>query len=135
MRPVFMFCAEGVVIDHRTNNVSAYSILEDVSSVGFPFLMGRFYAICMINREASDDVRTEANFEIKLENNVIFTVNTEIDFQDKPKTRTILEVQGLVIPGPGLLKVSLLRTGAAISSYEFLISQINQTAIATATNQ
>ena len=133
MKSVYMLCAEGVVVDRRTNNVSIFNMMEEINSVGFPLLINKLYAVCLINREANDEDTTEANFEFKLDNKVLLNANTSINFQNRQKTRSVLEVSGLVIPVPGTLKVSLLKDGDVISFNEIVINKIDKTSTVAAT--
>jgi len=133
MKSVYMLCAEGVVVDRRTNNVSIFNMMEEINSMGFPLLINKLYAVCLINREANDEDTTEANFEFKLDNKVLLNANTSINFQNRQKTRAVLEVSGLVIPVPGILKVSLLKDGDVISFNEIVINKIDKTSTVAAT--
>jgi len=133
MKAVYMLCADGVVVDRRTNNVSLFNMMEEINSVGFPLLISKLYAVCLINREANDDDITEAVFEFKLDNQMLLKTNTNINFQHKQKTRAVLEVSGLVIPVPGTLKISLLKDEDVISRNEIVINKIDQTSKAATT--
>jgi len=108
-------------------------MMEEINSVGFPLLINKLYAVCLINREANDEDTTEANFEFKLDNKVLLNANTSINFQNRQKTRSVLEVSGLVIPVPGTLKVSLLKDGDVISFNEIVINKIDKTSTVAAT--
>ena len=133
MKSVYMLCAEGVVVDRRTNNVSIFNIMEEINSVGFPLLINKLYAVSLINREANDEDTTEAHFEFKLDDKVLLNANTSINFQNRQKTRSVLEVSGLVIPVPGTLKVSLLKDEEVISCNEIAINKIDKTSTVAAT--
>ena len=133
MKSVYMLCAEGVVVDRRTNNVSIFNMMEEINSVGFPLLINKLYAVCLINREANDEDTTEAHFEFKLDDKVLLNANTSINFQNRQKTRSVLEVSGLVIPVPGTLKVSLLKDEEVISCNEIAINKIDKTSTVAAT--
>ena len=133
MKSVYMLCAEGVVVDRRTNNVSIFNIMEEINSVGFPLLINKLYAVSLINREANDEDTTEAHFEFKLDDKVLLNANTSINFQNRQKTRAVLEVSGLVIPVPGTLKISLLKDGEVISCNEIVINKIDKTSTVAAT--
>ena len=133
MKSVYMLCADGIVIDRRTNNVSLFNVMEELNSVGFPLLINKLYAICLMNREAHDEDTTEARFEFKLDNKVLLKANTNINFQQKHRTRVVLEVSGLILPVPGTLKVSLLREGEVIAFNEIEINKIEKTSTVSKT--
>ena len=133
MKPLYMLCADGIVIDRRTNNVSLFNVVEEINSVGFPLLVNKLYAICLIHREIHDEDMTDAHFEFKLENKVLLRANTNITFQQKQRTRVVLEVSGLVIPVPGTLKVSLLRDREVIACNEIEVHKIDKTSTVSKT--
>jgi len=126
MKSIYMLCADGLVIDRRTNHISLFNIIEEVNSVGFPLLINKLFAICLIHREVNDEDATEGYFEFKLDKNVILKTNTAINFQSKQKTRVVLEVSGLIIPVAGTLKVSLVKDGEAIACSEIAINKIDK---------
>jgi hypothetical protein len=43
IKPILTLCAEGVVIDRETNNVSVFNILEQLSSPGFPLFIQKLF--------------------------------------------------------------------------------------------
>ncbi|HNY50593.1 MAG TPA: hypothetical protein PLV50_01385 [Smithella sp.] len=133
MKSIYLLCADGIVIDRRTNNVSLFNVVEEINSVGFPLLINKLYAICLMNREVHDEDMTDAHFEFKLDNKVLLKANTSINFQQKQRTRVVLEVSGLVIPVPGTLKVSLLRDGEVIACNEIEIHKIDKTSTVSKT--
>lgn len=133
MKSVYMLCADGIVIDRRTNNVSLFNVVEEINSVGFPLLINKLYAICLMNREVHDEDMTDAHFEFKLDNKVLLKAKTNINFQQKHRTRVVLEVSGLILPVPGTLKVSLLREGEVIACNEIEINKIDKTSTVSKT--
>jgi len=133
MKSVYMLCADGIVIDRRTNNVSVFNIIEEINSIGFPLLINKLYTICLMNREANDDEITEAQFELKLDNKMLLKTNTSINFQHRQKTRAMLEVSGLVIPVPGTLKINLHKDGEVFAFTEIVINKIEKAPPASTT--
>jgi hypothetical protein len=48
----------------------------------------------------------------------------KVDFQTRPVTRAIAHVQGLSIPGPGVLKVSFKVQGVEVGAWHINVRQL-----------
>lgn len=118
------FCcvaAKGVIRDTETNNISVFSILEQIGPAGFPFVI-QDLALLALWRRSNDDP-PEFDVEIILQNNSIdlHRGRLHVDFGPNPVNRSIITFQGVIVAEPGTLRFSLTEAGVERASYQILI--------------
>ncbi len=105
---ILMLCGEGVVRDADTNNVSVFNIFDQVSSQNFPFLIHKVSVFNVLSKDSEDE--DEADFFIKFfsNKNELMKLPVRIKFGRENKTRSIFQINGLVVPEPGEFEIQLL---------------------------
>ena len=114
---------ESLIQDVSTNRVSAININEDLATDRFPRAYPRLVCLFMLKRDTSDPAQVEVRVEFLHEDVELQGVPIRVDFGDKLRNRTIVKVDGLVIPGPGLLRVRLVKEGEELGHYDIAVSQ------------
>jgi hypothetical protein len=103
IRPKLCFAAEGVVRDVDLNTISAYNIMEGFVAVSYPLLMQRAVFFVLWEREANDPQQANGRFRFLLDNDELIASELRIDFQNNPRTRSVVRINGMVVPQAGLL--------------------------------
>ena len=67
----------------------------------------RLFCLFTLTRDSTDLERPDGGITITLGGRELATSPANIDFQTELRTTTIVSLQGLVIPGPGILRASL----------------------------
>jgi len=119
----FAMCADSVIIDRGTNQISVINIIEQLQSHGFPLAILKFVAVFYLTRENNDNPTPDVLLRVDAEN----TTNTfplDLNFGEKLKNRVVSTLEGVVMPGPGTLRVSLLIDGNSVGHWEFEVSLI-----------
>jgi hypothetical protein len=98
------FAAETVLRDGETNNVSAINLLEGLAAAGVPFFMQRISFFALWQRAAEDESQLRGRFIVALNETNLLEQEVPMDFGTELRTRSILHVVGLVVPGPGTLR-------------------------------
>lgn len=121
-----MLCAENVIRDAETNKISVFNIFEKIASPGFPLFIQKLLVFNRIER-AKDDPR-QIDCELKIMNNDIELLKKplRVDFQDRMRNRTIVDISGLTVPNPGILKVILSYAERDLNSYEIIVNRIGE---------
>lgn len=121
-----LLCADGIVRDAESNNISIFNIIEELSSRGFPTFRPNFSCFSSLERATEDS--QEYDLQLKVFNNSVelATINAHVNFQDKMRNRLIIGIQGLVIPDPGILKIILYDGERALNSYAITVKHIGQ---------
>jgi len=122
-----LFFAENVIRDEVTNNISLINLIEEVNASGFPVYLAKV-AILAIFERSSHVVEGAKELNLKLHINRTELANTtlRIDFKDKKRNRTIISVNGLAIPHPGVLKAQIYYNNKRISSYTIEVKKIGE---------
>jgi len=108
IRAKICFAAVAVVQDTTTNSVSAFNILEGVTAVGMPFFMQSLAFFVLWEREANDPPRALGTLTINInEQQLIAQGGITVDFGAGLRHRTVVNVNGLIVPRPGLLRFRL----------------------------
>ncbi|MEW6379010.1 MAG: hypothetical protein AB1611_05320 [bacterium] len=128
MKCIISFCAEAVIIDSRTNNVSAFNLLEELHSPSFPVFIPRILFFALLERDDSDLNRYDLTLKVNNNEQLLLEVPTSADFQDPNKTRNrlIIEIGGLAIPSAGELGFTLIHAEQTVCSYSVKVMQIGK---------
>ncbi len=123
MKSIICFCSEGLVMDKKTNNISAFNILEKISSHGFPLFFQKIFFFARLDRKESEPPKK--TFDLKVFNNSeeLLTSKVSVNFNDKLITRQIVEILGIAIKQPGELKFNLFDGEKEFCSYSINIEQ------------
>jgi hypothetical protein len=100
-------CCDTCLVDGRTNSISFISLIDEVSSLSFPIALARLTVVTIATRSPSDENIIPASCRLKLGETQVASFNFAFEFQDKPRTRSIGELFGVPITGPGNLRVSI----------------------------
>ena len=119
-----ILCADHVIVDEQTKNISAVNILEEISAIKFPFAYPKISAINWIKREADDPRKTDIKLIIKNNDNLIFDADYSIDFGESMMNRFIYNLVGIKIKLAGTLNFNYEHDGNPLGFYEIKINKI-----------
>jgi hypothetical protein len=126
-----MLCADRVIRDTETHNISVINIFEEMTPEGLPLLVPRITVFALLHRNKDEDPsQIKCRFRIEVGNNKLGEHEMSIDFQDKTRNRAVLTINGLLIPTSGVLLVSLLLEERLLNQCSFAVNtprQINVT--------
>jgi hypothetical protein len=114
-------CSREVVRDAATNNISVFSIFEALSAAGFPLLLNPFSALFVLEREHGDATEVPARFQLLLGDTELLTAPTQINFEDRMRTRQMVRLNGLVITAPGVVHAKLWVGEHLQAEYSFVV--------------
>jgi len=117
IRPKLLLCAEGVAIDQKSNNASAFNILEQLNFVSLPVVFPKIVILSILERDKGDPEKWRGKLRINLAGSDIVDQPLEHNFQGKPRSRSILTIGGLPITQPGTMEISLCENGNKIILY------------------
>ena len=117
--------SEGVSVDQLTNQLSLFSVLEEVRSPDFPFVLPSAAAVSLWMKEAGDNDR---DFQCMLR--VTLTDGSRREFTSNfrfraRRHRVILKIQGLPLNEPGMLRFEVLLNAEYVASHEVDVLRIN----------
>ena len=118
-----MLCADRVIRDAETNSISVINILEEITPEGLPLIIPRVTIFALLHRNKEEDPSLiKCTFRIGVGDNTLLEGELNVDFQDKERNRTIINIGGLVISTSGMLEVSLFLEERLLSQFKFMIN-------------
>lgn len=126
MHCIISFAAEGIIRDVKTNNISAFNILERIASPGFPLFIQRMFFFSLIEKD--DEVENRSDLMLLINNNQqpLAEIPIPLDFQDKSRIRQIVEIGSLPIPAPGKLTYHLMQKDKQLCEYSVVIELVGK---------
>lgn len=118
IRPKICFAALAVIRDAETNTVSAFNILEGLIALGFPFFLQSLRLFVLWQREPGDPARVDGTFRVRIEEQELATAPMNADFQGGLLNRTVIKLDGLIIPRAGSLHMVCELTTGARAEYQ-----------------
>jgi hypothetical protein len=108
MHAIQILCADNVSVDARTNTVSVFNILEEMTPEVLPAILPRVIFFALLEKDEGDVDNNVVT--VKVANNATQLVDNQasISFQGKRRARIITTVGNLLISSPGKLDFSLL---------------------------
>lgn len=127
MKSILTICSEGIALDRRSNNITVYNILEEIHSIGFPLVIQRLFFYSWIIREDKDSEEIHnLHFEVSIDGEKIFTQGIRINFNKKPRSRTIIEIGGLAIHKIGNLCFKLSYKSKKLGEYCVIVKAVDK---------
>jgi hypothetical protein len=130
MKLSMILCCEISLLDARTNTVSCINLLEEINSPQFPVLMPQFSVVALFDREEGDDENDECEVIIKIGGQELVRAPIGIAFQSGRRHRSLVNLQGFVVPLPGQLLVSISKQSSELGIWEIPVIQQPRTDIA-----
>jgi len=121
-----LLCADSNSLDSRSNTISAFHILEDFNAASFPVALPRVTVVAMVDREETDPSDIELQLRVYLGDKELFAGPFALNFAQRLSARALIEMQGIVVPNPGVLSFVLLNADQIFGSWAIRVSQIGQ---------
>lgn len=117
--------AEGVIRDVQTNSISIYNILEGLTAQGFPLFIQKITFFTLWEKEQNDPEQYNTTFTIELDEEPLMSQSIDIDFQGRLRNRSMVSINGLVVPKPGNLLFSMKLVDGPEAKYEVLVHAVD----------
>jgi hypothetical protein len=126
MRVRLFTACETSILDQRSNGLSLITIIDEMSSPSFPFIIPRLAIVTLFERNMDEQEKPHGlTVSAHLGDQELFSLGLEIDFQGKPRLRALADVGGLVIMAPGMLHLVLNHTsGTSLAEWDITIAKI-----------
>ena len=98
--------------------------MEQVNSPAFPVVMPRVAVVAYLSREEADPSVVQLQLRIFSGQQQLFDGPVSINFVQQLSTRSVIELNGLLVPAPVELRFVLLRGEDALDSWSVLINQV-----------
>lgn len=119
--------AEGVSIDQQNNQASVFNIWEGFKATSYPFFLQRLCLFVLWEREPTDEQEYTVIVNVLLDQEIIVTHTVEINFRGRPRNRTVVRFDGLVVPKPGRLIFRASIEGEVAGEYSLTAETLQPT--------
>lgn len=129
MKIILLACADSVLLDANTNRVSLINIHDEISSPQFPFLIPLFSVLAVTKKEDGEADEGACTIRISLGDQTVLVAPVLMNYQGAEIHRSMLGLHGLVITGPGTLRVQLLHNEEEIGVWQIPVKQLAPTIV------
>jgi hypothetical protein len=119
-------CADRVLTDQVTKNVSIIHVIDVLSATAFPIFLGRLTCLFLFSRELDDPGRVECAVTLSLANEELMRGEFGLNFQEGILHRQTITIEGLVINGPGTLTASAIVEGKELGAWRIPVLKVGK---------
>lgn len=123
-----ILCCEVNLLDSRTNTISLINLIEEINSPQFPFLLANFSIVAIFEREGDDPSSVACEITLTIGDQQLVRWPVDVVFDAGRLQRTMMNLQGLVIPITGSLQACVFREGTQLGCWAMPVNQIEQPA-------
>jgi len=129
MEATLLICANAISVDQRSNTLSLFNILEEINSPSFPMVVPYMVLVAMLTRGADEpNVFADLTLSMDVDGEVFFQGNLNpADFQQKLSSRLVVDMQGLIVPKAGMMRVVMSRPENPIGLWKIRVNNIGPT--------
>jgi hypothetical protein len=119
-------CSESAAIDARTNTLCAFHIIEQFNAPSFPFVVPRVAILAFLSREEADPSIFQLRLQIFSGVQELFDGPLSVNFAHQLSSRTVVDLNGLLVPAPVQLRFLLLNEDHVLDSWSVIVNQLGQ---------
>jgi hypothetical protein len=97
------FAATAIIRDGESNFISAFNVIEGMVAAGFPMFVPQLSSFALWLRDEGDPQRLAGTFTVSLNDDVLTRVAMHVDFGNVFRSRSVINMNGLVVPRAGVL--------------------------------
>ncbi len=117
MKVHYVVCATSFSVDGKTNQLSLFHVLDEISSPTFPLQIERLAIASLFEREAGDDPVQTYVLTMSLNGSLLASFTMRVDFQGSRRNRSVNTVERLAIPMPGSVLVSITQHSTVLARW------------------
>ena len=122
MKCLQLICAQSVITDKTTNQVSIFNIVEYLTSNLFPFQIPVLALFISLEREEVDPLSVFLSLRILIDEIQLFNHPIQVSFiEGDLRNNTTINLQGLLINKSGTLNFLIEYNNVVLKSYSFSI--------------
>jgi hypothetical protein len=116
LQATYLICAEAVIQEMETGNISIFNIIEEIVADGFPVFMQKVALFARLTRSLEDADNFQLRLRATMEQTQLGEWSIPAGFREKLTNNNIMRLRGLVVPEPGKIKFALLNGEVEIVS-------------------
>ncbi len=123
MKVHYIACATSSSLDAKTNQLSLFHILDEISGAAFPLVLPSLCVAALFEREADEPPQQSFVLAVTLDGKLLSSFTLGVDFSRARRTRAVNTIQGLTLPGPGAAAVTLLQKTRVLAAWQARVVQ------------
>jgi hypothetical protein len=112
MRAVLFTVCETAILDSQTMAFSLINVFTELAVAAFPVVIPKIAIAAIVEKAENDPSSLDCRIQVFLNDQELLNTPGSFDFQGKMRVQVCMLVQGIVLPGPGDLRFSLIHNQA-----------------------
>ena len=125
MKVHYISCATSSAVDGKTNRLSLFHVLDEISGPAFPLQLGSFCVASLFERDPSEDPVQSYALAVSLNGILLASFSMRLDFRGTRRNRTVNTIEGLAIPAPGAVMVSIVQRNDVLAVWRMAAIQVD----------
>lgn len=129
MEVTLFICANGLSVDQRSNTLSIFNILEEINAPSFPMVVPYMVLVGMLSR-GPDEPNTVNDLVLSMDvdgDRFFQGALNAADFQQKLNSRLVIDMQGVVVPKAGMMRVVMSQQEKPLGLWKIRVNNIGPT--------
>jgi hypothetical protein len=115
-------CSDSGALDFPSQRLSIFHVIEDAWAISFPVVL-KLQATFVLSREEGDPAQPQTALRIFQGRYGEDTVPVEVNFRAGLRTRALVQLEGVPLRGPGIVRFGLLVEGRDIGGWEIVVHE------------
>lgn len=124
MKVRLALCAEGSSVDKATNKLSIFNVIDKMNSMTYPLFMPKLCFVFAVDREENENLPTSATLRVLSAESIVSELRVPMSFSPDGSSRSVANLNNLVIPKPGKLSFQLTWEQGSLELYSMLFTQL-----------
>lgn len=120
MKVHYISCAKSSSVDGKTNQLSLFHILDEISAPSFPLHLQSICVAALFERDPDDGSVQSYALVIKLDGGLLASFTMTVDFTTARRNRSVNTIQGLTIPAAGAVTIAMVQKGKVLAEWRAL---------------
>lgn len=137
MEAMLFTIAEAASIDRQSNNLSIFGVMEEIKAPNFPAIIPRMTVVMMLRRKALENSKQDVRVHVSASNGTQILLDhiLPVDFESHYRTRMIFQIQGMAVPTPQPLDISIFHKKSELGSWRVRCTQLETPQVTVIENQ
>ena len=117
MKIQYIACAASSSVDHKTNELSLFHILDEIGGSTFPLHVANLSIAALFERTPDEDQVQSYLMTISLDDVLLASFSMQVDFARGRRNRCVNKIKGLTIPTPGRVTIRIMQKADVLATW------------------
>ncbi len=120
-----MLVGENIIQDKSSDSLMIYSLIENITSVSFPYFFQNFELLVTLDKEDLDEDTQSCVIRVFNNDYEVISYNANVSFFGQNYTRVFYTINGIAASQPGNLRIEFHLGEQKLNSYFIKLEQID----------